>query len=138
MYLKRVEIKDSGIEGKGVFAMENVSTGDLVWRFDSTHDLTLSSQEYDMLSAEAKADIRKVGYVSFSSGKWVYPPEDDPARFTNHSETENNLTAKIDPTISDEPFFVANRDINKGEELTVNYVEFDDSIKQGRPDWMSR
>jgi SET domain-containing protein len=136
MYLPKVTIKPSGIEGQGVFADEDIAKDTLVWKYDPGHDQALSTQEYDALNNEAKADIRKVGYVSSTTGKWVYPPDGDPARFTNHSETTNNLTAKFDRNVSDEPFFIANRDIVKDEELTVNYTEFDASIKQGRPEWM--
>lgn len=136
MYLCKVAIKQSGIEGKGVFSEENIGKNDIVWKFDPNHDRTLPTDEYEILDDATKAGIRKVGYVSSTTGKWVYPPEGDPARFTNHSETANNLTAKFDREVSDEPFFIANRDIAKDEELTVNYTEFDASIKQGRPEWM--
>lgn len=136
MYLRKAEIKTSGIEGKGVFALEGIGAGEIVWKFDPSHDQTLSIQEYEALDDAMKANIRKIGYVSPTSGMWVYPPKDDPARFTNHSETDNNLTAKFDSHVSGEPFFVAKRTITAGEELTVNYVEFDASIKQGRPEWM--
>lgn len=134
MYLKKVEVKTSGIEGLGVFAIEAITKGDIVWKFDPNHDHTLSAEEYDVLDDKTKMEIRKVAYVSPTTGKWVYPPKNDPARFTNHTGANNNLTTKFDPSISDEPFFVANRDIAPGEELTVNYVEFDASIKDGRPE----
>lgn len=136
MYLRIVAIKQSGIEGKGDFTEEDIIEGNIVWKFNAQHDHALPVENYEKLNETDKADIRKVGYVSPTSSKWVYPPDGDPARFTNHSETNNNLTAKFDRTISCEPLFVANRDITQGEELIVNYVEFDASIQQGRPIWM--
>lgn len=48
----------------------------------------------------------------------------DDSRFTNHSQTNNNITAT---ELSDEIEFcgVANRDIEPGEELITNYRLFD-------------
>lgn len=127
---------ESGIEGSGVFADQDIPKGSIVWKFDPNHDLSLSIKDFEKLDAESKAEVQKVAYVSPTSGKWIYPPENDPARYTNHSETSNNLSAVFDRNISNEPFFVANTEIAKGTELTVNYKEFDDSIKHATPDWM--
>jgi len=137
MYLYKVVIKNSSIEGKGVFASEDIQKDAVVWKFDPQYDISLSPEDYERLDNQAKAEIRKVAYVSPTSGKWIYPPTDDPARFTNHSETANNLTAVFDPSISEEPFFIAKIGIKVGEELMVNYNEFDASIKQGKPEWMN-
>lgn len=136
MYLQKVMVKTSNIEGRGVFTEENITMGDIVWRFDAHRDRVLTQEQYELLDEAEKADIRKVGYVSPTTNLWVYPPEEDAARFTNHSEINNNLTAKFDRNVSSESFFVAKRDIKQGEELVVNYFEFDASIKQGRPEWM--
>ena len=136
MYLFKTSIANSTIEGMGVFADEDIQTGSVVWKFNPNHDLSLSPEAFQELNADAQTEIRKVAYVSPTSSKWIYPPQGDPARYTNHSETSNNLSAVFDQTISDEPFFVANKNIPKGTELTVNYTEFDASIKQAVPEWM--
>ena len=138
MYIFKILITKSGIEGSGVFANQDIPKGSIVWKFVPDHDLTLSLEDFEKLDSETKAEIRKVAYVSPTSGRWVYPPKSDPARYTNHSEISNNLSATFDRTISDEPFFVTNTDVTKGTELTVNYKEFDDSIKQTIPDWMQQ
>lgn len=124
MYLVKVEVRDSQIEGKGVFTLETVKEGTVVWRFDHTHDQTLSAAEFDKLDDDSKRKLQRVAYLSPSSHRWVFPPDDDPARFTNHSKA-NNLSVLYDETKSEEPIFVANRNIAAGEELTVNYTEFD-------------
>ncbi len=59
----------------------------------------------------------------------------DHARFTNHSNI-SNLSVVINQEISQEPYFIANQDIEIGEELTNNYTEFDESCKTFKPQWM--
>ncbi|MCX6897046.1 MAG: SET domain-containing protein-lysine N-methyltransferase [Verrucomicrobia bacterium] len=137
MYLIPTVVKKSVIEGSGVFADADIGDGEIVWKFSPINDLTMTTEDYDGLDEAGQAEIRKVGYVSPASGQWVYPPVGDAARYTNHSETNNNLTAVFDVAVSDEPFFVARRDIIRSEELIVNYVEFDASIKKMKPEWMS-
>lgn len=127
MYLVKVLIRNSTIEGKGVFSVDNIPKGTVVWKFNSTHDQSLSSEEFDALNDAERARLYRVAYLSPSSNRWVFPPDDDPARYTNHS-TANNLSVVFDSSSSDEPIFIANRDIPGGEELTVDYTEFD-----GRP-----
>lgn len=125
MYLVKIMVQKSDIEGQGVFAAENIKKGSMIWKFDSEHDKSLPSSEFETLSADALEKLLRVAYYSSSSDSWIYPPEDDPARFTNHSE-RNNISAVRDTSISDEVFFVANRDISKGEEIMNNYKEFDE------------
>ncbi len=136
MYLYKTEAKQSTIEGKGVFTLEHISKDFVVWKYEPIHDLSLSEKEFELLSEEKKKELEKVGYLSPASGTWIYPPENDPARYTNHSAENNNLSVVFDQTISPEPFFKANRDIVIGEELIVNYLEFDDYIKQTKPEWI--
>ena len=124
MYLTKISVRDSIIEGKGVFSLENINKNSVVWKFDSTHDESLSPLEFEKLDADSKTALLRVAYLSKKSNQYIYPPEGDPARFTNHSEA-NNLSIISDQSISEEPVFVANRNIQAGEELTVNYTEFD-------------
>lgn len=124
MYLTKISVQDSTIEGKGVFSLEDIKKDSIVWKFDPTHDKSLSPSEFEKLDADSKTALLRVAYLSNKSNRYIYPPEEDPARFTNHSET-NNLSVVSDESISEEPVFVANRDIQEGEELTVNYTEFD-------------
>ena len=136
MYLIKVEVKGSPIHGKGVFALENIPKGKIVWKFDPTHDLVLSLDDFNQLDESAKVELKRVAYLSGSSGQYVYPPENDPARFTNHDGERNNLSVKIDEEVSKEPYFIANRDIEAGEELTNNYSDFDESLKESKSGWL--
>lgn len=134
MYLIPVEIRNSSIDGKGVFALEPIAVGTVVWRFEAGHDLTMSMKEFENLENKAKSFLEGIGYTSPTTGRWVYPPENDPARFTNHSSS-NNLTALVDTSVSEEPYFIANRYIATGEELTNNYHEFDKLTQATNPSW---
>lgn len=135
MYLIKIETRESGIDGKGVFTLEKIPKHTLVWKFDPTHDKSILVDEYNLLNQETRNELDRVAYLSPTTGIYVYPPEADPARFTNHSK-RNNLTVVVNKEISNEPYFIANRDIDSGEELTNNYVEFDDTLKTKRPEWI--
>lgn len=135
MYLIQIEAKESGIDGKGVFALEKIKKGTIAWKYNSSYDKTVSIEQYNNSSPEVKEELDRVAYLSPTTNQYVYPPEGDPARFTNHSK-QNNLTVVVNYEISDEPYFVANRDIDTGEELTNNYLEFDEALKIKRPEWI--
>lgn len=129
MYLIKVTIRASAIEGKGVFAGQEINKGEIVWKFTDGHDQTLTVGEYGALSQAGKDHIDKVAYFSPTSHLYIFPPENDPALYTNHDAQNHNLSALTDPTVSSEPYFIANRDIASGEELTNNYHEFDQAIR---------
>lgn len=135
MYITKITVKESPIDGKGVFTLRDIKSGEVVWKFDSTHDKTLTVTEFNALNNEERQALRRVAYLSKNTKRWIYPPENDPALYTNHSKN-NNLSAVLDESISDEPFFVANRDIAVGEELTNNYNEFDDFTENREAEWL--
>lgn len=138
MYLVPVYTKPSEIEGKGVFTSQKIKKGEIVWKYVAEHDKSISVEDYEKLDGEEKKYMEKVAYLSASSGKYIFPPENDPALYTNHNPTSNNLTVVTDSKISPEPYFVANRDILPDEELTNNYLEFDAAIptQETKPDWL--
>ncbi len=133
MYLTQVEVKNSPIHGKGVFTLQKIQKGDIVWKFDPAQDRTISTEAFNALDKSSRAVIGRVAYHSPEFDRYVYPPEGDPSNFTNHDAQNNNLSAKKDKKVSEEIFFVANRKIEIGEELTVNYKEFDNSLEQYTP-----
>lgn len=136
MYLFPVETKESKVDGQGVFASEKIGKGQIVWKFDANHDKILSQEEFNALDEASKDELKRVAYLSPTTNRYVYPPENDAARFTNHSPT-NNLSVLIDEDVSEEPYFIANRDIEAGEELTNNYLEFDKAIKIHKLEWFT-
>jgi len=138
MYLIPISVKSSTVEGKGVFSEAYISKGEIVWKYTMGHDKSLSQSDYEALTDSEKEYMNKVAYLSSTSGQYIFPPENDPALYTNHDALNHNLTAVLDKSISPEPFFIANRDIKKGEELTNNYHEFDASIGLDKavPEWL--
>jgi len=130
MYIASVKVANSNIEGRGVFALEDIAAGMIVWKFKDGYDKRITKQQYDKLDDKTKS----TGYLSPSTNLYVFPPTGDPACFTNHSK-DNNLSTVFDTKVSDEPYFVANRDIKSGEELTNNYLEFDKVTQNLKPDW---
>jgi uncharacterized protein len=138
MYIVEIVAKDSSIQGRGVFANSDISKGEIVWKYVEGHDLTLRQSEYENLTKEKKEYLDKVAYLSKESGFYIYPPDNDPALYTNHNSFNYNLSVVVDTDISTEPFFIANRDIKAGEEITNNYHEFDEAIKTKGiiPDWL--
>ena len=129
MYLINVYVANSKVDGKGVFASEDIAEGNMIWKFETNYDLSVSLAEYESLSSLDKKKLKRIAYLSPTSNKYIYPPINDPALFTNHHDSEYNISAKVDLTISEEPFFVANRNILKGEEIINNYHQFDNAFK---------
>lgn len=134
MYVVPVTVAESKIDGKGVFARFAIAKGSVAWIYKEGYDIQLTPNEYDSLPAVKKIAMDKTGYLSPWSGLWIFPPNKDPAQFTNHS-LKNNLSVIYDSKVSPEPYFIANKDIEAGEELTNNYYEFDAITRQTKPTW---
>ena len=134
MYIVPVKIAESEIDGSGVFAERNIAVNTVAWVYKDGHDIKMTPAEFDALPRSRKSSLRNTGYLSPWSGLWIFPPENDPAQFTNHSP-DNNLSAVYDSGVSPEPYFVANKNIKAGTELTNNYLEFDNITRQTKPAW---
>jgi len=100
-----VIVKNSSIDGKGVFALCDFKKGEVVLHWDISH--TLPKQKVDQMTDKEKK------YISFLDNKYVVMQE--PEKYVNHS-CEPNTTAK---NFCD----VAIRDIKKSEEIIANYTE---------------
>lgn len=136
MYTVPVEIRDSEIDGKGVFTTGDIQKGTIVWQFTEGHDTKMTVLEFENLDNSTKAAMQRTAYLSPTTHMWVAPPENDPACYTNHNPVAYNTSVVFDEKISDEPLFVANRDIKAGEEITNNYVDFDINSTPDKFDWL--
>ncbi|MCA9351863.1 SET domain-containing protein-lysine N-methyltransferase [Patescibacteria group bacterium] len=105
-----VLVQKSKIHSNGVFAKQHFNKGDTVLRWDTTK--TISESTYRSLTENEKRYVEKVGvdYIVMQA----------PEKFVNHS-CEPNLISR---NYSD----IALRDIEVGEELTINYL---DTIPEG-------
>jgi len=74
------------------------------------------------MSQQHQELIDRYAYLSITTGKYVYSIDD--SRFTNHSSVNDNIDVMIVPG-EPETVGVANRDIEEGEEMLVNYRDFD-------------
>ena len=101
----KIVVRDSNIEGKGVFATQDIKKGEVVMEWDTSNQL--SQEEIKELPKEEQE------YVTYAEGKFILmqPPE----RYINHSCEANTTTNNFAD--------IALRDIKKGEEITANYSE---------------
>ncbi|HSX27953.1 MAG TPA: SET domain-containing protein [Candidatus Saccharimonadales bacterium] len=136
MYRVQVEIRNSNIDGKGVFALESIPKGTIVWQYTEGHDKKISREEFDILNESTKTAVQRVAYLSPTTKMWVLPPGDDPACYTNHDPTDFNTSVSFEPEISEEPLFRANRDIAAGDEITNNYTDFDENSTPDKFKWL--
>ncbi|HEX8390133.1 MAG TPA: SET domain-containing protein [Candidatus Saccharimonadales bacterium] len=134
MYIPKTELKKSEIDGTGVFASQRIPKGTIVWKYEPGYDLSFTVDQFETMDTVQKAELQHSAYLSPWSGLWICPPPNDPACFTNHSD-RNNISVKFDVNVSSEPYFMANRDIAIGEEITNDYREFDTTTHLQPPEW---
>ena len=115
MLMVKTKLGPSKISGMGLFADQFILKGTLVWKFQEGFDLLLAEEEVEKLSEPAKEQFYNYAYLDKKHGKYLLCSDD--GRFFNHSDTHN-----CDERIDD--LTTAVRDIEEGEELTVNYRDF--------------
>jgi len=102
---KKVEIKDSAIQGKGLFATTKIEKGETVLRW---HPKVLTHEEASKLPPDEQKHYL---YPDGDMMLWMQPPE----RYINHSCSANtHVVNKSD---------IALRDIQPGEEITSDYLD---------------
>ena len=101
-------VKQSGIHDKGVFVGMNLSKGDEI----EICAKTISYEKYNSIRFKLGIGRRKEYFLT--SAKFVIDLRESELRYLNHSENPN-----LD--WDNDKRFVAQRDIIKGEELTINY-----------------
>jgi len=118
MLLVKTKLAPSKIHGIGLFADEFIPQGTLVQQYIDGFDLYICPWKLEYLPTEAKKCVLKYAYKQKSLGDYILCG--DNARFWNHSDNPNLIA---DPKGGEND--VAARDISPGEELTVNYRDFD-------------
>lgn len=121
MLLVKTTIKQSNISGIGLFAEEFIPKGTLIWKFTKGFDIRVNKDYPNTLPEPAKTFFMTYGYQNPKTLNYVLCS--DNARYFNHSENPNTNCVK-NPEDEDTAN-VAARDINPGEELTVDYRLFD-------------
>src|SRR3989338_4336848 len=121
MLLVKTKIGKSKINSIGLFADQFIEKGTTIWKFQQGFDLRVGKDELDNLSESAKAQFLKYAYLNPDTQKYILCFDD--ARFFNHSDEPNSID--VASPDDEEGLDVAGRDIEKGEELTCNYKDFD-------------
>jgi SET domain-containing protein len=115
----KVEVRDSGINGKGLFAKEDISKGETI---SVCGGIIVSSEEVKKMKKEKKDFFVKYSIpvsdefflISGFSEKDLEPDD-----FYNHSCSPNCV-------LKNDFIIIAFRNIKKGEELTLDYATIED------------
>ena len=116
MLLVKTYINKSDIHGIGCFADEFISKDTLIWQL-SDLELNITKERFKELPDTAQDYLRKFADWDKELGRIIMSFDND--KYMNHSFAPN--------VRFDNQKTYAVRDIQKGEELTINYYEFDES-----------
>ena len=127
MLLVPTRLSQSPIHGLGVFAVAPIAASMPVWRFERGLDMEFSPDIVTTLPEHVQAFFSHYGYLDRNVGRIILCFDD--ARFVNHSDAPNVATDYAqDPYGLD----VALRDIAAGEELTMDYANFEQTSEAAR------
>lgn len=122
MMMVDTELRMSPIHGIGVFLLQPVQAGALIWRFDSRVDRVYSEGEFDSLPDRMQRFLRV--YSTFHAGTRLWVLCGDNGRHFNHSDTPNTVSDGIafghDHSVAD---------LAPGTELTSDYNTICDSVR---------
>lgn len=117
----KATIKESAINGIGLYAAEFIPKGTTTWQYDPKFDSSYTEGELEILTDSQREHF--ITYAYFDHERKVYILCSDFQRFINHSERPNiNSTPDQD---------VAVRDIEIDEELSCDYAGYE-------KDWFER
>lgn len=119
MLIVATELKDTKKYGLGIFSVNYIKEGEVVWQYNSLIDRKISIEEYNSLPTVAQKFLKE---YSPCDGKH-YNLDGDSTRHMNHSWTPNIRFC------GDEA--IAIRNIEVGEELTTDYSDFDEDFANG-------
>jgi len=105
----KTKLKESAINGIGLFADEFIPKGTVIFK-ESIFTKKFTEQEYEQLPQLQKEYIKH--YCYFLDDVWKCSLDND--RFMNHSDNPNTIEPDTLTT-------VASIDINIGDEITTNY-----------------
>ena len=128
MMMVETELRPSTIHGTGVFLLQPVPKGGLIWRFDARIDRVYTPDEVASLPAHVQTFLET--YCTWHEGVGVYVLCGDNGRYFNHSDAPN--------TVSDAIAFGedrAVRDLAAGEELTSDYNTICDEVRSNGLDF---
>jgi uncharacterized protein len=122
MLMVRTELRPSDIHGIGVFLVEPVRAGQLIWRFDSRIDRVFSDDELEGMPELLQSFLRTYSTLHADLRLWVLCG--DNGRHFNHSDVPNTRSLGI--AFGDD---VAAHDLPAGTELTSDYRTICDAMR---------
>lgn len=113
------KLKTSDLHGIGLFTTQPLKKGTLVYTASPLLDLNITQEQFDSLNSKEKDEILWWGFFDEPSQKWHV--DFDVSKFINHAY-DATLAQDSD---HDEAYLTTTRDVEAGEELTQNYLEFE-------------
>ena len=113
-----VTVGKSKIHGLGIFAVDPIAKGAVLWQFEPGLDRPIS--EYSIKYGEKRiADfLRDRGYINPANPKvWILPC--DEAMFWNFPRNGEKANTELGGLVDGEFLILAARDIEPNEELTI-------------------
>lgn len=110
------------VAGTGLFADEFIPRGTIVWEFTPGIDEAFTKAEVEDLPEPKQSEILSLFHAYISKQTGLYINCGDNAKYVNHSYNPNIILRHGDQ----EEICYAIRDIQKGEEITENYNDFDE------------
>jgi hypothetical protein len=130
MLMVETELRQSAIHGTGVFLVEPVRKGELIWRFDSRIDRIYSEDEIAGLPERTQRFLRTYSTWHESTQLWILCG--DNGRHFNHSDRPNTLS--LGTGFGDD---VAVEDLPAGVELTTDYALICDRVRMNGATYLS-
>ncbi len=117
----RTRLAKSEISGLGLFADEDIAKDQIIYEHVDQFEQTFTPEQFDALAQLQKDFLRHYSFKR--DGLRVVSIDDD--RFINHSTDPNTYESGMDT--------YARRPIRRGEEITANYFDFDESAAEKVP-----
>ncbi|MGZ8999433.1 MAG: SET domain-containing protein [Allosphingosinicella sp.] len=122
MMMVETELRPSGIQGIGIYLLEDVRKGQLIWSFDSRVDRVYTEAELAGLPVATSEFLKRFSTWHEPTKLWVLCG--DNGRHFNHSETPNTVSHGI--AFGED---VAAEDLAAGTELTSDYRTICDRMR---------
>lgn len=121
MLIIKTSLRPSSLHGIGLFAEEKIPKGMIIWEFDPKFDRLFDPREVEEMDERKRKFLYHFAYLEKTIQKFVLCVDD--ARFINHSVHPN--TVDVGTPGEQLRSSVACRDIEIGEEITIDYRSID-------------
>ena len=115
----KYKLDRSDIHGIGVFANQDIKKGEVIFTASPILDVNITQEQFDSLEEPEKKEVIYWGFFDKPTQRWHV--DFDHMHFINHSYSANT----IQDLLHLETYLIAAKDIQAGEELTQNYLDFE-------------